>query len=104
MRLTKIMLPVVAVMFLFGCTYANGPIQAPLTPDVKGPVAGFENDVSASKVGKAKAMGILFFGQGDASIKAAAANGNISDIHHVDSKTMNILGVYSEYTTVVYGE
>jgi hypothetical protein len=104
MRIAKVLLLVAAVMFLFGCTYANGPIQAPLTPDVKGPVAGFENDVSASKVGKAKAEGILFFGHGDASIKAAAANGDISKIHHVDSKTMNILGLYSEYTTVVYGE
>lgn len=104
MRIAKLLIPIIGVMFLFGCTYANGPIQAPITTDLKGPVAGMDNDVSSSKVGKSKAQGILLIGQGDASIKAAAANGNISEIHHVDSKSMSILGVYSEYTTIVYGE
>jgi len=31
-------------------------------------------------------------------------NGGITKVHHVDSKVKNILGVYAEYTTVVYGE
>jgi hypothetical protein len=41
---------------------------------------------------------------GDASISAAAQNGGITRIHHVDHETMNILGIYAKYTTIVYGE
>jgi len=44
------------------------------------------------------------FATGDASISAAAASGGISRIHHVDHETLNILGIYAKYTTVVYGE
>jgi len=104
MRITKLLILGLALMFLFGCTYASGPISAPISTDLKGPVAGFDNDASATKVGKATAQGIIVVGQGDASIKAAAENGNITKIHHVDSESMNVLGFYSEYTTIVYGE
>jgi hypothetical protein len=41
---------------------------------------------------------------GDASIEAAAKAGGISKIHHVDYQAMSILGLYSTFTTVVYGE
>ena len=37
--------------------------------------------------------------------KKAMENGNITKIHHVDYKVMNVLGgIYVKYTTVVYGE
>jgi hypothetical protein len=41
---------------------------------------------------------------GDASLTSAAKNGGISKIHYADYKFENILGVYSKFTTVVYGE
>jgi hypothetical protein len=31
-------------------------------------------------------------------------NGGTTKVHHVDSQVKNILGVYAEYTMVVYGE
>jgi hypothetical protein len=57
-----------------------------------------------SKVGTATSKGIICIATGDSSISAAMKNGGISKIHHVDCKVTNVLGVYSEYTTVVYGE
>jgi hypothetical protein len=44
------------------------------------------------------------FATGDASITAAATNGGITKIHHVDHETLNILGIYARYVTVVHGE
>jgi hypothetical protein len=55
-------------------------------------------------VGRAEAWGILVYATGDASISAAATNGGINRIHHVDDETMNILGIYAKYVTIVYGE
>ncbi len=59
---------------------------------------------TSPKTGRATAWGILVYATGDASISAAMANGGITRIHHVDHETMNILGVYARYTTIVYGE
>ena len=81
-----------------------GPVYAPIAVDLKGPVAGFDAGANANKVGKATAEGIIFLGQGDASISAAARNGGITRIHHVDSETTSVLGIYSRYVTIVYGE
>ncbi len=93
------------VALMSGCyTMPNAPVMAPIVVDEKGPVAGFSNDTAATKVGKAEAEGILIFATGDASIQAAANNGGISEIHHVDSEVLNVLGIYSRNQTIVYGE
>jgi hypothetical protein len=38
------------------------------------------------------------------SRRAAMQNGGITRIHHVDHETLNILGIYAKYTTIVHGE
>ena len=87
-----------------GCAaIAHGPVTAPITLDMKGPVAA-GTAATSPKVGRAEAWGILVFATGDASISAAASRGGITRIHHVDQETLNILGVYAKYTTIVYGE
>ena len=85
-----------------GCAVANGPVLAPVTI-VKGPVSAGPAP-TGSKVGRAIAWGIPLFAMGDASISAAAQNGGINQIHHVDQETLNILGIYARYTTIVHGE
>jgi hypothetical protein len=66
---------------------------------------GGSGDVSYSKVGKATSTSILgLVATGDASIKTAAANGGIKRIKYVDYEVENILGIYGQYTTVVYGD
>jgi len=104
MRLLVCALVLASIVAVAGCTYPNSPVNAALIIDQKGPVAGFDTSSPATKTGTAKAEGILFVGFGDASVKAAMDQGKISKVHHVDSEVFNILGIYSRYTTVVYGE
>jgi hypothetical protein len=90
------------IALLAGCA-AVTPMTGTLYVDMKGPVA--VGDASGmSKVGTAKATAIIGIVTGDASIQAAMQNGGITKVHHVDSQVKNILGIYAEYTTTVYGE
>jgi hypothetical protein len=99
----KVLLVSAGLLTIVGCTSPSGPIFAAITLNERGPVAGFNSTASATKVGRARAEGIILIGTGDASITAAARNGGITRIHHVDSESMNILGIYSRYETIVYG-
>jgi len=92
-----------AVFLLSGC--ASAIPQGLIYTEVKLPSAVGNDGMSYSKVGVAKATSILgLVATGDASIKAAMANGKISKIKYVDYDAKNILGVYGEYTTTVYGD
>lgn len=76
-----------------------------LYTEVKAPVATGVDVGSYSKVGTSKATSILgLVATGDASIKTAMSNGRITKIKYVDYDAKNILGVYGEYTTTVYGD
>lgn len=58
-----------------------------------------------AKVGTATVNNILgLVLTGDASIQAAAKSAGIKKISHVDSQKKNILGIYSTYKVIVYGE
>jgi len=93
---------VFAAVSLSGCTIVspmNGGLYTDLTAGVGvGPAAG------GSKKGEAKTTSILGVALGDASIETAMKNGNITKVQRVEAKVMNVLGVYGEYTTIVYGE
>ena len=103
-KLICLALLVVSAGLLSGCAaIARGPIFAPIAVDLMGPQL-VSSDAQNLKRGEAMAKGILIVAMGDASIETAAKNGGIKKIHHVDSKTTNILGIYCEYTTIVYGE
>jgi len=90
----------VACVFPTGAPNVGGLV----TMNVRGPVAGVDNSVAMDKIGTAESQGILFFTQGDASIKAAMEQAGITKVHHVDSESFGVLGVYSVYKTIVYGE
>ena len=59
-----------------------------------------------SKTGEASVAQVLgIVAAGNASIKAAADDGNITKIHHVDYKYQNyFFGIYTKFTTIVNGE
>lgn len=58
-----------------------------------------------TKRGEASSSSILgLIATGDASIQAAARNGQINTINHADYRLLSILGLYTKYTTVVYGD
>jgi hypothetical protein len=92
----------VAALSLGGCTIVspmNGSIYTDMTAATAvGPASG------SSKKGEAKATAILGVALGDATLETAMKNGGVTKVHHVDTKVMNVLGVYAEYTTIVYGE
>ncbi len=101
---SHVLVTVSCAAMLTGCAVIpQGPITAPLMLDMKGPVSTGAAAGSA-KVGRSEAWGILIFATGDASISAAMRNGGVTRVHHVDNETMNILGIYAKYTTIVYGE
>jgi hypothetical protein len=87
---------------LAGCTVVS-PMNGGIYTDLTGPVA-VGSATGSSKKGEAKATSIVGVALGDASIETAMKNGGITKVHHVDTKVKNILGVYAEYTTIVYGE
>ncbi len=94
-----------AASFLWGCgAYTLSPAFGALYTDVKAPwsITGNSGD---AKVGMASCTSIFgLIATGDASIQTAAKNAGITKIHHVDFQSKNILGIYAEFTTVVYGE
>lgn len=86
-----------ATALLSGCAYSN--VQRPLGND-------FNKTALGTKTGRASSKSILWLvAWGDAGTKAAAENGGISVIHHADVKLFFLLfGLYSEMTTIVYGD
>jgi hypothetical protein len=93
----------VAVLALTGCIGVATPTVGLVYTDVKW--GGEVGTAAAAKTGSAESTTILsLFATGDSSIEAAAKNGGITKIHHVDYHTTNILGVYGKLITTVYGE
>lgn len=94
---------VLLAALLSGCAFAASPIFGVYT-EVKAPLTA-TGDHEASRTGTAECTSILgIVAQGDCSIQAAMENGDISNVHHVDYEATNILGFYSKFVTIVYGE
>ncbi|HWR72052.1 MAG TPA: TRL-like family protein [Nitrospirota bacterium] len=84
-------------LLLTGCLY--GQFTLPYDTDLDRTVLG-------AKVGKASTHSILgMFMWGDAGTAAAAREGGITTINHMDHESFNIiLGIYHRETTIVYGD
>ena len=102
---TYLVLVLLSVALMTGCAaMAVSPVTGFLYTDVKAPVAVTANP-TYSKSGTAKCSSILgFVATGDCSIETAMKDGGITKVHHVDHESTNILGIYAEYTVIVYGE
>jgi len=96
----KFLLSALMLLMLASCSSVS-PISGSLYTDTTAGLAA--NGKMGSKKGEACMVAILGVATGDVSIETAAKNGKIKDITHVDSKARNILGVYTTYCTVVYG-
>ncbi|HEY5648309.1 MAG TPA: TRL domain-containing protein [Nitrospiria bacterium] len=86
------------VLFLTsGCLYMNA--KTPLDTDV-------EQTKIGPKVGEAHSYSVLWLASwGDAGTAAAARNGEITTIDHMDRHVIVILfGLYTRVTTIVYGD
>jgi hypothetical protein len=101
-RLMSLGAVLVVMSFLVGCAtiYPVGTIFT----EVKLPAEATSAD-AGTKVGTSQCISVLgLIAVGDASIEAAMKNGGIKKIHHVDWDAKNILGVYGQYKTTVYGK
>jgi hypothetical protein len=108
-RLVAIVAAIVVLVGLSGCiTMAPAQVHGwIITLDAGSPhpwSGEFDNGVACSKSGTSEASGVLGVSWGDASINTAMTNGGITKIHHIDTKTLYVLGVYAKSTTVVWGE
>ena len=90
---------------------ATGCISAPFTPpmglysEVSAPLSTEGAIAASSKSGEASAKSFLgIVATGDCSIAAAARNGGLKKINHIDYRYKNILGIVQETTVVVYGD
>lgn len=111
---TVILLGCVLVMLgLVGCamitpnTVVGTPTTGWLYTEIKYPHPRTEvvNDGIGSKRGEAMIKNIVgLVAIGDASIETAMRNGKITKVYTVDHDMMSILGVYTEWKTVVTGE
>ena len=96
---------IVSVMVLFfllfgfsGCAYIN--VKTPFDTDLNQTTLG-------EKVGNASSYSFLWlFAWGDAGTAAAAKDGNITVINHMDQHTVSVLAgiLYYRTTTIVYGD
>ena len=90
--------PILAVAFLLaGCLYSN--VVTPLSTDMNKTTMG-------TKEGRASTHSVLWLvSWGDAGVAAAAKNGGLTTMNHMDSEIFQVLyGLYTQETVVVYGD
>ncbi|GEM_PF-220674 len=91
-----------------GCTMLRSPVVPYVGSGFNSttfPVdIAFDQTEIGTRAGRSSAQTILgLISWGDASVAAAARNGGIKQIDHIDAKLFNILVIYVQYETVVYG-
>ena len=96
----RIVYGVVATMVvcvLSGCVYSH--VLTPYDTDLNKTVLG-------QKQGKASMESVLWLiAWGDASTSAAAKQGGVMTVNHMDRETLFVLfGLYTKTTTIVYGD
>ena len=96
-------------LFMSGCFIFRSPVIPPTGAVFSGYEAPvditFNNTVIGSKQGTGSCttiLGLIAFG--DASVAAAAREGNITRVDHVGYSFTNILCIYTNYEIIVYGE
>ena len=94
----KLFVAGLAIMFfLSGCLYTH--VLAPYDTNLDKTTLG-------QKTGKSAMQSVLWlFAWGDASTAAAAKQGGLNTVNHMDREFLNVVfGVYTQTTTIVYGD
>ena len=97
MHFRRLLLILVIAAMLSGCVYSS--VIQPLDRDVQETQIG-------SKIGRASLHVVAWLvAWGDAGVEAAAANGDIAVINHLDvERRLVLFGLYSRVTTIAYGD
>ena len=97
-------------VLLTGCAgFAFAPVVPPVGmvyTSIKAPLdVDADNTPIGSKKGEAGTISVLgLVAVGDASVRAAAEDGGITTITHLDYELLSVLGVFSSFKTIAYGE
>ena len=96
-RIFTVLILALVTSVLSGCVYSK--VTRPLDRDVNETRLG-------SKVGRASSKGVAYLvAWGDSGVAAAARNGGLSQVNHLDVESYILLfGLYTEVTTIAYGE
>ena len=101
MRLVASVALCLSMALTMGCIAVRTPAMGVLLTEVKWDGGG--DGKQGSRTGRACATSVLgLVASGDASIKAAAKNGRITNITSVDHETKWTL-LFGEYCTIVHG-
>lgn len=105
-KLVKSILFASPLVLLLGCASVRSPIMGVFYTGTKSPLIATSStlDESKKKVGEAECKVILGFAIGDCSIETAIKDAGIKKIHHVDSESTNVLGIFGSYKVIVTGE
>ena len=108
----RTLLCVAVVAALVAASGCAGIVRAPVVPPAALIYTGFKAPLDvdydstsvSGKKGTASCINVLgLVSVGDASARAAADEGKITTINHADYELLNVLFIFSKYTTVVYG-
>ncbi len=97
----KLIVIMIMTFSLTGCALLYNDLKTPL------PALSVEGDTQArTHIGTSSCASYVWVvALGDCSVETAMKNGNITKVHHVDSEFKSLfLGIYTRFTTVVYGE
>jgi hypothetical protein len=96
-KIVLVMVVLLSISMLGGCLYTN--VLAPYDRDLNKTSLG-------QKQGKASMESVLWLvAWGDASTAAAAKQGGITTVNHMDREYLNVIfGIYTKTTTIVYGD
>ena len=97
----KLVIVLLISLFFSGCAVLYTDIKTPM------PSLGLNTDAQGTThVGKASCASYVWIvALGDCSVQAAMQNGGIAKVHHMDTEINSyFFGIYTKFTTVVYGE
>lgn len=96
-RVRLLCVVLVASFLVSGCIYSH--VLMPFDTNLDKTVLG-------QKTGKAAMHSVLWLvAWGDASTAAAAKQGGLTVVNHMDRELLNVVfGIYTETTTIVYGD
>ncbi len=87
-----------------GCMIVDTPVMGVLGSRVRWGEFAQGDDKPGQKEGKACMETLLgLLARGDASVRAAKANGGITEVSVVDHSARNLLNIVGEYCTIVRG-
>jgi len=94
----------IGVMGVTGCMIVDTPVMGVLGSRVRWGEFAQGDDKAGQKEGRACMETLLgLLARGDASVRAAKANGGITEVSVVDHSARNFLNIVGEYCTVVRG-